>query len=295
MSALFEPLQLRSVTLPNRIVLSPMCQYSATDGVPNGWHRIHLGRYAAAGLGLIIAEATHVSPQGRITPGCLGLYIKRGLVRTFQVTSLFPALTPLQSVALAICEREGLTGRWHRPLGDHRAALDEAAEILQRLRLGAVAQRETRLLAYGQQRILEVAVALAARPRVLLLDEPAAGIPAAESGADGIRQSRPWRLRHVRGLCRRRPDAACRLAVLGQSAGCLCCGGGDQYCRGAPALPASLSPQPARPGVVHHRTHLHGYRGDHVYLRSQPAAGAPARLRRNCPMCFPRAGICISR
>jgi 2,4-dienoyl-CoA reductase-like NADH-dependent reductase (Old Yellow Enzyme family) len=74
MSALFEPLQLRSVTLPNRIVLSPMCQYSATDGVPNGWHRIHLGRYAAAGLGLIIAEATHVSPQGRITPGCLGLY-----------------------------------------------------------------------------------------------------------------------------------------------------------------------------------------------------------------------------
>lgn len=107
--------------------------------------------------------------------------VKRGLVRTFQVTSLFPALTPLQSVALAICEREGLTGRWHRPLGDHRAALDEAAEILQRLRLGAVAQRETRLLAYGQQRILEVAVALAARPRVLLLDEPAAGIPAAES------------------------------------------------------------------------------------------------------------------
>jgi len=74
MSALFEPLQLRSVTLPNRIVLSPMCQYSAVDGVPNNWHRIHLGRYATAGLGLIIAEATHVSAQGRITPGCVGLY-----------------------------------------------------------------------------------------------------------------------------------------------------------------------------------------------------------------------------
>lgn len=74
MSALFEPLQLRSVTLPNRIVLSPMCQYSAVDGVPNNWHRIHLGRYATAGLGLIIAEATHVNAQARITPGCLGLY-----------------------------------------------------------------------------------------------------------------------------------------------------------------------------------------------------------------------------
>jgi len=74
MSKLFEPLQLRSVTLPNRIVLSPMCQYSATDGVPNHWHRIHLGRYATAGLGLIMAEATHVSARGRITPGCLGLY-----------------------------------------------------------------------------------------------------------------------------------------------------------------------------------------------------------------------------
>lgn len=74
MSALFEPLQLRSVTLPNRIVLSPMCQYSAIDGVPNNWHRIHLGRYATAGLGLIMAEATHVNAGGRITPGCLGLY-----------------------------------------------------------------------------------------------------------------------------------------------------------------------------------------------------------------------------
>src|SRR3546814_5772917 len=67
MAALFEPLHLRSVTLPNRIVLSPMCQYSATDGVPNNWHRSHLGRYATAGLGLIITEATHVSAQARIT------------------------------------------------------------------------------------------------------------------------------------------------------------------------------------------------------------------------------------
>ena len=74
MPHLFEPLALRSVTLPNRIVLSPMCQYSSVDGHASDWHQVHLGRYAAAGLGLIITEATHVSAIGRITPGCLGLY-----------------------------------------------------------------------------------------------------------------------------------------------------------------------------------------------------------------------------
>lgn len=74
MPHLFEPLTLRSVTMPNRIVLSPMCQYSAVDGLATDWHTVHLGRYAAAGLGLIIIEATHVSAVGRITPSCLGLY-----------------------------------------------------------------------------------------------------------------------------------------------------------------------------------------------------------------------------
>ena len=74
MPHLFEPLALRSVTLPNRIVLSPMCQYSAVDGLANEWHTVHLGRYASAGLGMLIIEATHVSAVGRITPKCLGLY-----------------------------------------------------------------------------------------------------------------------------------------------------------------------------------------------------------------------------
>jgi 2,4-dienoyl-CoA reductase-like NADH-dependent reductase (Old Yellow Enzyme family) len=74
MPHLFEPLALRSVTLPNRIVVSPMCQYSAVDGLATDWHHVHLGRYATAGLGLIFTEATHVSAIGRITPACLGLY-----------------------------------------------------------------------------------------------------------------------------------------------------------------------------------------------------------------------------
>jgi NADPH2 dehydrogenase len=72
--ALFRPLELRGVRFPNRIMLSPMCQYVARDGLPGDWHVVHLGRYAAAGLGLVMAEATHVSPEGRITPGCLGLW-----------------------------------------------------------------------------------------------------------------------------------------------------------------------------------------------------------------------------
>ena len=71
---LFRPLALRSVTARNRIMLSPMCQYSATDGVPNEWHYVHLGARAVGGVGIVATEATHVSPEGRITPHCLGLW-----------------------------------------------------------------------------------------------------------------------------------------------------------------------------------------------------------------------------
>lgn len=71
---LFSPLTLRSVTLRNRIGVSPMCQYSATDGFANDWHYVHLGSRAVGGAGLVIVEATAVAPEGRITPGCLGLW-----------------------------------------------------------------------------------------------------------------------------------------------------------------------------------------------------------------------------
>lgn len=77
MSHLFSPLTLKSVTLRNRIGVSPMCQYSATDGMPNDWHLVHLGSRAVGGAGLIIAEATGVVPEGRITPGCTGLWSDR--------------------------------------------------------------------------------------------------------------------------------------------------------------------------------------------------------------------------
>jgi 2,4-dienoyl-CoA reductase-like NADH-dependent reductase (Old Yellow Enzyme family) len=71
---LFSPLTVRSLTLRNRIGVSPMCQYSATDGLANDWHFVHLGSRAVGGAGLVIVEATAVAPEGRITPGCLGLW-----------------------------------------------------------------------------------------------------------------------------------------------------------------------------------------------------------------------------
>jgi 2,4-dienoyl-CoA reductase-like NADH-dependent reductase (Old Yellow Enzyme family) len=73
-SALFSPIKLAGLTLPNRIVVAPMCQYSADDGVGTDWHMTHLGMLANSGAGLLVLEATHVERLGRITHGCLGLY-----------------------------------------------------------------------------------------------------------------------------------------------------------------------------------------------------------------------------
>ena len=109
--------------------------------------------------------------------------VRHGLTRTFQINSLFPDLTPIEAVTLAIAERERSAGQFWRPLTAHAAAIDEAFAILGALRLGDAATRRTRTLAYGQQRLLEIALALATRPRVLLLDEPAAGVPKDESAA----------------------------------------------------------------------------------------------------------------
>lgn len=74
MASLFEPFVLKDITLKNRIAVSPMCQYSADDGVINDWHHAHLAGLARGGAGLVIAEATAVSAEGRITPGCAGLW-----------------------------------------------------------------------------------------------------------------------------------------------------------------------------------------------------------------------------
>ena len=74
MSVLFSPIRLADLTLSNRIVVSPMCQYSANDGVASDWHVTHLGMLANSGAGLVVAEMTDVERHGRISHGCLGLY-----------------------------------------------------------------------------------------------------------------------------------------------------------------------------------------------------------------------------
>jgi branched-chain amino acid transport system ATP-binding protein len=117
-------------------------------------------------------DITALSPEERV---------RRGLVRTFQINSLFPHLNPLEAVTLVICERDKIARTFWRTTADYRAATDEAYSILSSLLLGPVCYRETRHLAYGQQRLLEIALALATKPKVLLLDEPAAGVPREES------------------------------------------------------------------------------------------------------------------
>lgn len=107
--------------------------------------------------------------------------IARGLGRTYQVNSLFPELTPLESLVLAISRRDGLLGRLWRPLSRCSTVVEEAYEIACRVGLADSCLKRTRELPYGRQRLLEIALALAGSPAVLLLDEPAAGVPASES------------------------------------------------------------------------------------------------------------------
>jgi branched-chain amino acid transport system ATP-binding protein len=108
------------------------------------------------------------------------LRVQRGLARTFQINQLFPAMTPLETLGLAVSERLGGGRDWWRVIGSKSAIVDEIVEIAQRFRLTDVLDERTSNLAYGKQRLLEIAVAFACRPRVLLLDEPAAGVPEAE-------------------------------------------------------------------------------------------------------------------
>jgi branched-chain amino acid transport system ATP-binding protein len=107
--------------------------------------------------------------------------VKRGMTRTFQINTLFPGLTALESVVLAVCERRARAGVWYRTVSRQAEAIDEAIALLESLRLVNERNELTRNLAYGKQRLLEIALALATRPSILLLDEPAAGIPSAES------------------------------------------------------------------------------------------------------------------
>ena len=127
-----------------------------------------------AGQILLGAEdITDLEPQQRV---------QRGLARTFQINTLFPSLNALEAVTLAVAERRGVAREFWRNIAVHKEAIEEAYEILVKLRLGDDCYQQTRELPYGRQRLLEIALALATKPKVLLLDEPAAGVPHEELG-----------------------------------------------------------------------------------------------------------------
>lgn len=106
--------------------------------------------------------------------------VARGLVRTFQINQLFASMTPLQTLAMVVSQRRGQGGRWWPRLGQDAAVVARCEELLQLFRLSEVMHQNTAALPYGKRRLLEMAIALACEPRVLLLDEPVAGVPAGE-------------------------------------------------------------------------------------------------------------------
>jgi branched-chain amino acid transport system ATP-binding protein len=128
---------------------------------------------ASAGEVLLDGEKiTALSQAGRT---------RRGIARTFQINRLFRSLTVLENVFLAVGERTGACNRLWRPAGREHAVIEEALDHLQSLELAADACKPVRELPYGRQRLVEIAIALAQRPKLLLLDEPAAGVPSSEN------------------------------------------------------------------------------------------------------------------
>jgi 2,4-dienoyl-CoA reductase-like NADH-dependent reductase (Old Yellow Enzyme family) len=106
MSNLFSSLIIKDITFRNRIAVSPMCQYSATDGFANNWHLVHYGSRAVGGAGLIIQEATAVSPEGRITPGDLGLYQEEHIEKSREITGFIHQHGAIAGVQLAHAGRK---------------------------------------------------------------------------------------------------------------------------------------------------------------------------------------------
>jgi len=133
--------------------------------------------------GALVPSAGRILVDGAdITGLAQAARVKRGIVRTFQITTLFRGLTVLENVTLAVSERLGSGGDIHRPAGSRRAIIEEAYALLESLGLQDDSLRPVKELAYGRQRLVEIAVALGLKPKVLLLDEPAAGVPSSESG-----------------------------------------------------------------------------------------------------------------
>jgi branched-chain amino acid transport system ATP-binding protein len=133
-------------------------------------------------MGALAPSSGHIFLGGEdVTRTPQSTRVRRGLGRTFQVTSLFRNLPVLDNVALGIAERDGTATRMWRPASAHREIIEESRSLLAGLGLADDAGTRVADLAYGKQRLVEIAIALGLRPKVLLLDEPAAGVPSHES------------------------------------------------------------------------------------------------------------------
>jgi branched-chain amino acid transport system ATP-binding protein len=117
------------------------------------------------------ADITHVAPHQRV---------RRGMVRTFQINQLFHSMTPLETLALVVSQQRGLGSAFWQVLGRNRGVTRRCEQLLEQFHLAEVMDQRTEHLAYGKRRLLEIAIALACEPRVLLLDEPVAGVPAGD-------------------------------------------------------------------------------------------------------------------
>ena len=131
--------------------------------------------------GVLAPTAGRISLDGQdITQLASHERVRRGMVRTFQINQLFNELTPLQSLALTVSSQLGISAQWWKPLGSDARVVQKCEQLLQQFHLDDVMNEKVAQLAYGKRRLLEIATALACEPRVLLLDEPVAGVPEGE-------------------------------------------------------------------------------------------------------------------
>lgn len=184
MSAVFEVINLKKafggLVVTNDVSLSMMAGDRVALIGPNGAGKTTFVNLVTGALKPSSGEVrlgnepvTRIGPTGRV---------QRGLVRSFQVTRLFQDMTPAEHVGLAVLQRTGKSAELHGNFLTRPAVMEEVDDLLERLGLYSLAHRKVREIAYGQQRLLELAIALALKPSVLLLDEPAAGVPQSDTG-----------------------------------------------------------------------------------------------------------------
>ncbi|MBP1845839.1 branched-chain amino acid transport system ATP-binding protein [Rhizobium petrolearium] len=183
MSALFEVRNLRKsfgglvVTNDVSLAMAPGDRVALIG--PNGAGKTTFVNLVAGNLR---PDSGHVFLGGEdVTRLKAAKRVRRGLIRSFQVTRLFQDMTPEEHVALAILQRERQAGKMFGHYSGKPEVMDEVRKILDRLGLIELSHLKVREIAYGQQRLLEIALAMALRPRMLLLDEPAAGVPQSET------------------------------------------------------------------------------------------------------------------